>query len=136
MTLKEFINKYLGKFVDYDKKFGYQCVDLMRQYIKEVLKLDPYKAFPANKYAKYMFNYYSTTLMIKTVNGKTNFPKAGDIIFWSTFPFITGIAGHVGIVVSADVNHVIVLHQNYPLNSSCSLRKFSYKGVLGWFTKR
>lgn len=136
MNLNEFINKYNGKFVDYDKKFGNQCVDLMRQYIKEVWGLNPYTAFPANKYAKYMFNYYSVSLLKKTVNTPTGVPKPGDIIFWKTYPFVTGVAGHVGIVVSANVNSLIIFNQNYPINSACSMRKFSYKGVLGWFSKK
>lgn len=37
MNLKEFVNKYIGKKVDYDGAYGYQCVDLFRQYCQDVL---------------------------------------------------------------------------------------------------
>ncbi len=37
MTLDEFVKKYLGKKVDYDGQYGAQCVDLFRQYCKDVL---------------------------------------------------------------------------------------------------
>ena len=39
MTLEEFVKKYIGKKVDYDGVFGSQCVDLFRQYVKDVLKI-------------------------------------------------------------------------------------------------
>lgn len=36
MTVIEFVKKYNGKRVDFDNRFGAQCVDLFRQYCKEV----------------------------------------------------------------------------------------------------
>ena len=33
----DFKNKWLGKRIDYDKAYGYQCVDLIKQYLDEVL---------------------------------------------------------------------------------------------------
>lgn len=40
MTLKRFIVTYNGKKVDWDKAHGYQCVDLFRQYCKDVLNVE------------------------------------------------------------------------------------------------
>ena len=37
MTLIEFVNRYLGKKVDFDGHYGAQCVDLFRQYNRDVL---------------------------------------------------------------------------------------------------
>lgn len=34
---KNFVNKRLRKRVDYDKKYDYQCTDLAKQYIDEIL---------------------------------------------------------------------------------------------------
>ena len=39
MTLDEFVKNYEGKQVDFDKAYGSQCVDLFRQYSKEVLQI-------------------------------------------------------------------------------------------------
>ena len=36
MTYNDFINKYLGKAVDYDRVAGVQCVDLADQYLKDI----------------------------------------------------------------------------------------------------
>lgn len=132
MTYQQFKDKWNGKFCDYDKAFGFQCVDLMRQYMKEVMGLEPYKVLPGATYAKQLFWNYKTGPLSKISNGPSNFPKKGAIVFWTTYPFVTGIAGHVGIVDSADANTLIVFSQNYPSGSACSLRKFSYKGVIGW----
>ena len=37
MTLNEFVLKYRGQKVDFDKAYGAQCVDLFRQYCHDVL---------------------------------------------------------------------------------------------------
>ena len=33
----DFKQKRLGKRIDYDKSYGYQCVDLIKQYLDECL---------------------------------------------------------------------------------------------------
>lgn len=43
MNLEEFKNKYLGKSIDYDGVSGVQCVDLIKQYMKDVFNLKPRK---------------------------------------------------------------------------------------------
>ena len=40
MTHAEFLKANLNKKLDYDKQFGGQCVDLMRFYVRDVLKGD------------------------------------------------------------------------------------------------
>lgn len=40
MTLKRFIVTYSGKKVDFDNSYGYQCVDLFRQYCNDVLHVE------------------------------------------------------------------------------------------------
>ena len=37
MTLDQFITQHNGKHLDRDGVYGYQCVDIARQYIAEVL---------------------------------------------------------------------------------------------------
>jgi hypothetical protein len=37
ITLNEFIEKYQNKNIDFDKKYGSQCVDLIQAYKVEVL---------------------------------------------------------------------------------------------------
>lgn len=136
MTYNQFTKKYLGRYVDYDGSFGAQCVDLMRQYSKEVHEFAPYIAIPTRGNAKDIFrNFRTNKYYTKILNAPTNMPKQGDIVFWGTYPFITGFAGHVAIVESADVRNLVVYQQNYPTGRPCNFRKFDYRGVMGWLSK-
>lgn len=137
ITLDQFITKYNGRFVDYDKHFGFQCVDLIRQYIYEVLGYDPYTALPAGASAKIIFNNFtSNKYFTKIRNTPTGVPKKGDIIFWGYYPTVTGWAGHTAIVTGGDVNRFISLDQNYPTGSACRFVNHSYRGVLGWLSPK
>src|SRR3990167_968969 len=94
MTLQEFVNKYLGKQVEFHS-FGsgalHQCVDLVNQYIKEVLGLTPIigtnaKDFPS-KYNKSEFDWI--------VNTPDAIIEAADIPIWSGN--VGGGAGHIAV---------------------------------------
>jgi hypothetical protein len=39
INLEQFIQKWKGKRNDYDKAYGYQCVDLIKQYTLEVFNI-------------------------------------------------------------------------------------------------
>ncbi len=47
MTFQEFLEKYNGRSVDFDGWFGFQCMDLMHQYIHDVLGLTDVKILSA-----------------------------------------------------------------------------------------
>lgn len=137
MTQDQFQNKHIGRYLDYDGSYGSQCVDLMRAFTKEVCGFLPYVAIPTTGYAKNIYkNFVSNKYFQKIPNTPSGIPKRGDIIFWGTYPFVTGIAGHVGIVESATLYEFVVFNQNYPTGMPCTFRRFSYKGVLGWLHKK
>jgi len=133
MTFQSWLDFVNGKFIDVDGKYGSQCVDLMRHYLVNCLGLPAY-SIPAVKYAKQIFNNPGTKFKaIKNIWNDPNCkPQAGDIVIWNWFWPITGIAGHVGICTWADGKSIIVMNQNYGSVKSSQLRKFSYKGVIGW----
>jgi hypothetical protein len=143
MTYSAFVKKYQGKYIDFDGKFGCQCVDLMRAYVKEVHGLNPYSAIPTMGYAKDIFkNFKDNQYFKKVLNTPSALPKQGDIIFWNYYPTITGWAGHVALVDKADLIYLLTFGQNYPTNSPCQYRKFGsspvlhgYRGVMGWLRK-
>ena len=99
---KDFVNKRLGKKVDYDKQYDYQCTDLAKQYIDEVLGRK--KIWPLWN-AKNMPNnpFFSSREKIK---GTKNLMQ-GDIIIRSQ-----GQYGHVAIVDHVLNWKVYVLEQN------------------------
>ena len=140
MTLDTFVNKYNGKFVDWDHQFGPQCYDLFIQYIQEALGMDP-KPYCGWGTAKGVWNNYfnikgAYQAFTRVVNGPYNSPPKGAIVFWGTYPFVTGWAGHVAIASDAGSMKFISFDQNYPTNSCCHYVNHSYKGVLGWWVKK
>jgi hypothetical protein len=147
LTHTQFITKHLGRFVDidgYPKDQPFQCMDLMRFYVKEVYGLDPYKVIPAAPTAKLCFqNFKENAYFSKVINGKYNIPKKGDIVFWGFYPTVTGWAGHVAIFDSGDLYTVISFDQNYPTGKPCLMVKHGsskifhgYRGVMGWLARK
>lgn len=138
MSLDDFISKYNGRYIDFDGKFGYQCVDLMRQYCVEVLGIDGW-TLPAATYAKQIFQNFpklGTTKFRKIYNTAWNAPRKGDIIFWGTHWGVTGIAGHVAICSGSNSMNFISFDQNYGQPNFCRFVNHSYKGVLGWLSPK
>lgn len=138
MTTQAFFDKWNGRYIDFDKKFGNQCVDEIRQYCVEVLGINGY-TLPAVSYAKQLFTNFpnsGTKNFTKVFNSPTNAPRTGDIVIWGVYLGVTGWAGHVTICSSSNVANLITFDQNYPTNSPCHYQKHSYKGVLGWLTPK
>lgn len=138
MTYNDFIWKWNTRYCDYDGWYGNQCVDLMRQYCKDVYYVDGYVAIPSRGNAKDIFKNFKSNSYFRKVNNTPNgIPKKGDIIFFKTstwFPFLFGFAGHVGIVDQAGLYDMVIFNQNYPTGRYCEFRKFKYKDCLGWLT--
>jgi len=124
MTFKQFRDKYDGKFIDFDNYFGNQCVDLYRQYVKEVLG---FKQSPLVKGAKDIWTTYLKDKFQRISNTPDGLPKEGDIIIWRTEPY-----GHVGIFVEGTTGSFRSFDQNYPKGTPCHIQGHRYTNVLGW----
>ena len=142
MTHDQFTKRWLGRYYDFPNTSDpNQCMDIMRLYEQDVWGVNPY-VIPRAVTAKQAYHLSSSNNIIKKIpNTPNGIPKRGDLIFFRTlFPY-TGLAGHVGIVDSADLYNVTVFHQNYPGGSPCSFKRFKYRYfntdfVLGWIHKR
>ena len=101
MDLIEFTNKYHGKKVDFDGAYGAQCVDLFRQYCKDVLRAGHTGAVDG---AKDLFlNYASLPAECKyfdRIIGTT--PRMGDVCVWGATD--KNKYGHVAICLGFDEN--------------------------------
>ena len=132
MTLQEFINKWNNKGIDFDGYYGDQCMDLMHQYLVDVLGIADGRTLAAAD-AKTVYlnfnNIFNHQLFEKIANTPTGVPKAGDIILWGTG---IGPYGHVAIFVSGDANKFKSFDQNFPTGSKCHIQDHTYTGVLGW----
>ena len=130
MTYNEFLDKYNGRYVDFDGAWGPQCVDLVRQYILEVLNF-PSSSIKPVVGAKDMYLKYSTlvdsSLYARIENTPTAIPLSGDIILWGNGEF-----GHVATFIEGDVASFRSFDQNFPVGSPCHVQSHTYTNVLGW----
>ena len=142
MTIDEFFTKHNGKYVDYDGRYGFQCVDLVRQYINEVLGWAPYTALPTTGAAKNIFKNFpdgGNKYFQKIKNTPEGIPQKGDIVFFKTsywYPWLYGWAGHVEIVSVAWLIGLNDFSQNWPSGSFCKFVNRTYKNCLGWLRPR
>lgn len=102
MTLKRFVVTYNGKKVDWDKVHGYQCVDLFRQYCKDVFNIPQ---LPAVEGAKDLWKKHGCLKLT------TDSYAPGDVLVYDSTP--SNPYGHVCILVSLlDSDTFIVFEQN------------------------
>lgn len=126
MTLDEFIRKYEGKGIDFDGHYGAQCVDLYRQYVKEVLEFPQSPPVPG---AKDIWDSYLPEYFQRIGNTPYGVPEKGDIVI-----FGTGIGkwGHVSIFLEGNTTRFTSLDQNYPAGSLVHKQGHTYNAVIGW----
>jgi hypothetical protein len=128
MGLTEFIKKYKGKTIDFDGYYGGQCVDLYRQYCKEVLN---FAQNPLVVGACDIWDNFIESNFTAIKNTPKGLPKPGDIMIWGKG---IGKYGHVGIFLDGDLNTFSSFDQNFPSGSPCKIVKHNYKHLIGWLT--
>lgn len=136
MNLSEFIMKYNGKKVDYDKVFGPQCVDLFRQYSDEVLSIPEHTgSCSTSGGAKDLFLDYEKMPLEKKYfkRIKTKMFKQGDIIIWNGTPI--NEFGHVAIFITDVDDKIMVFEQNGFEQSGAKITVRTKDNVLGVLRK-
>lgn len=126
MTLDEFVTKYLGKYVEYHS-YGTgalnQCVDLVNQYIVEVLGLPAIIGTNAQDFPSKAGSNYDYIL-----NTPTGVPSKGDLVIFKSADNV----GHISIFLEGNANLFTSLDQNYPTGSPVKKVSHNYRNVLGW----
>ena len=131
MTADQFFVKYAGKYIDYDGYYGYQCVDLYRQFVKEVYGCQ--QSPPVSGAAK-VWDTYNKDFFTRISNGPVNYPNRGDIVIWNTKA--GGGYGHIAIAMDAGSYTFNSFDQNWPVGSRCHKQPHNYTNVLGWLTPK
>lgn len=96
ITYDQFIEKYIGKTIDYDEVAGIQCVDLIKCYLKEVFNIESGAWGDAHCYYdnfNNIPNLYNN--FIRIPNTPEFVPQRGDIVVWSAR--LNGKWGHIAI---------------------------------------
>lgn len=129
MTLTQFINKNLGQKVDFDGKFGAQCVDLYRAYCRDVLNVPQ---SPGVEGAKDIISNPGVLAVTKDSN-LADYSR-GDILIWGATK--TNKYGHVAILVSVyNTKYFIVLEQDGFKQDGVKLAFRSRENLLGCLYK-
>lgn len=113
MKLDEFINKYIKTKVDFDGAFGAQCVDLFRQYCKDVLNIPHTGSVNGAKDLYLNYRSLPTEMMYfdqyKFISDGYGI-KYGDVIIWNKND--SNEYGHVAIAINKiDADKVLVFEQ-------------------------
>ena len=132
LTLKEFIDKYNGKFLEVAGSANAinQCTDAVNEYLRSVWGLPIVKWTNAVDFPEKITDCEFIT------NTPEGMPQPGDVVVFKKYGSLYGSPGHIGIIVSADVNKMQVFEQNYPTGSACRIGSHNYLGCRGWLRKK
>ena len=132
MTIDEFILKYDGKKIDFDKAFGAQCVDLFRQYCNDVLNIPHTGPCATTGGAIDLFNDYNKMPSEQYYFNKVAKPKIfkiGDVCIWNKTA--TNQYGHVAVCIGSINSFLIVFEQNGIKQDGAKIQLRSKENLLG-----
>ncbi len=135
MRLLSFTKKYIKTKVDFDGRYGAQCVDLFRQYCDKVLKIPRTESVVG---AVDLFVKYDRMSLEKLYFEKHTYkgqvPKPGDVVVFGATK--NNRFGHVAIVVQADENTMLLFEQDGFKQNGAKFNHVDYNRVLGFLRKR
>jgi len=147
VNLNDFVDRYKGKPVDFDGAHGAQCVDLVRQYFKEVWELQkqPEGVVGAQDF---FYKHDSRPIQKNLVDcrayTKTGRPPAGSVVVFKS----TGSNqyGHIGVLLYADASEMFVFEQDGIANEKALkegreqkgayIGRWNYDRLAGWLEKK
>jgi CHAP domain len=113
INFDEFINKWLGKVIDYDGHYGGQCFDVVNQHLLDCIG---YK--PLIKLVRAADILRRPDLIIPAgveyeviMNEPNNFPQSGDWIVWNEAGWNANY-GHVGICLTSNTKNGDIFQQD------------------------
>lgn len=104
MTYQEFVNKYNGKYVDFDGSYGSQCWDLAQFYFRDVLNLPRSILDGCGLVSNMLVPPKRQVLDTYFDEISTNKMQQGDVVIWEY--------GHIAIYDHYDENGVYFFSQN------------------------
>lgn len=133
MNLEDFIKNYENQKIDFDGFYGSQCVDLFRQYSKEVLGIKEHTG--AVNGAKELYINFELMPLMKKHFQKVFAARKGDLVVFNgteNNPY-----GHIAIVIYATPKTIITFEQDgFNQDKGCYFNFWNYDRVLGFLRKR
>lgn len=125
VTLTQFIKTNQGKKVDFDGKYGAQCVDLYRAYCRDVLDI---QQTPAVAGAKDIIT--KPGVLEVTKDSTLADYSRGDVLVWDATS--SNKYGHVAILVAVyNTKYFVVFEQDGYKQDGAKLAFRSREGLLG-----
>jgi len=136
MTLDEFVETYNGKKIDFDGHYGAQCVDVFRQYCRDVLNIPHTGGVvgASELYTKYEAMPLEQTYFARIPYKAGMLPKVGDVVIFGATK--TNLYGHVAIVLDASTKEIAVFEQDGFKQDGAHVGSWNYARVLGFLRKR
>lgn len=147
MTIQEFVEKYKGKLVDFDGAYGAQCVDLVRQYFKDVWEL-PKQPEGVIGAQDFYYKHNERPIQNKLCDCHSYIgamlPPVGSVVVFKKAS--TNQFGHIGICLSADALGMNVFEQDGIANAKAIeekrkqkgayIKRWNYDRLVGWLVKK
>lgn len=134
MKLSTFCTIYHGQKVDFDGACGAQCVDLFRQYNKDVWGNPRLEGLGENGGAKDLWLKYDQMPLMKKYLRKVTEPICGDVVVFGATP--TNKFGHVAIFLAQKDNKMLVFEQDGYMQDGAKYAWRSVQGLLGVLRSR
>lgn len=132
-TFMDFVRKYDGTSVDYDGRYGPQCVDLFRQYCRDVLDV-PHTGCVEG--ARDLWLGYETS-RVKEFFEKVAEPamcRCGDVAVWDGTA--SNRYGHTALVICGWGDSLVVFEQDGFRKDGARIRLRSKKNLLGYLRRK
>jgi len=147
MTLNEFVEKYKGKVVDFDGMYGGQCVDLVRQYFKDVWNL-PEQPEGVKSAKDFYFKHESRPKQRMYCDCHSyigaNLPPVGSVVIFKDTD--DNEHGHIAICINVVGIYIDVLEQDGVYNTKARaegreqkpayISKWKCDRLVGWLVKK
>jgi hypothetical protein len=125
MSLDEFKATYVGKHVDFDGKLGFQCMDLIEEYNRDVVKAPRLWGNAIDLLKNSQPQFYDFI-----PNTPTYVPPAGSIAVWNNK--VGNGDGHCAIVLAANVNSFDCIQQDGIRQTVTTVNRYYYQNVAGF----
>ena len=131
MTFNEYISKTLGKSIDFDGVYSYQCCDLVNDYMQKCFNIFTY--YPYNFNAQQYFTRFNEVKALvknftKIPNTPDFVPMKGDICVFKSADNI----GHISIATGeGNIGYFYSYDQNYNGHDFVTKERHTYHNFLG-----
>lgn len=131
ISMNKWVEKNLGKGIDYDGAYGVQCVDLAKHFIKNVLGVEPQSIGNAIEYYRKRESSKYLTTNFKWISNTPDFvPKKGDLCVFTS----KSGNGHISVATGeGTTSYFYSYDQNYPSGKHEPMTKIkhTYASFLG-----